>query len=154
MFEVIQYILKTQQDVKLYYNKDKLIIELINEHFTIDEIMDAFDWFYPIIDSSAHQSYHYHANAVRGLDYIENKYLSKEIINKILCQERNGSINQFVRDILIDRMSLVAQADTDESELIDLLDGLICHLNQYKFGLINNENKQVSSIWNTNFTIH
>lgn len=152
MLEVIQYILDTEQDVKLYYNQEKLVLELINEQFTLNEIMDALDWFYPIIDASSHQSYHYRANAIRGFDYLENKYLSKTIINKILGQEKNGAINQFIRDILIDRMSVVAQSDTDENELNDLLDNLLYHVNQYKFGLV--DNKQVSSIWNTNFTLH
>ncbi len=155
MFEVIQYILDTQQDAKLYYNQEKLVLDLIDEQFTLDEIMAALDWFYPIIDASAHHSYHYQANAIRGFDYFENKYLSKAIINKILSQERTGIINQFIRDILIDRMSLVAQSYSDENELNELLDDLITHVSQYKFGMVNNsETKQVPTIWSTNFTLH
>lgn len=154
MFEIIQYILETKQYVKLYYNQENLVRELINEHFTLDEIVTALDWFCPIIDAPVHQSYYYQGNAIRGFDYFENKYLTKGIINKILGQEKQGLINSFTRDVLIDRLSLVAREDTDEKELNQLLDNLLTHVSQYKFGFTTQETKNISAFWNTNFTLH
>lgn len=154
MFEVIRYILETDQDIKLYYNQENLVRELICQDFTLEEITEAIDWFCPIIDASGHQSYYYTASSVRGFDYLENKYLSKNIINKILGQEKNGIINPFVRDVLIDRIALIARTDTDESELEQLLDNLIFHVSNYKFGLINQETQTIPTAWNTNFTLH
>jgi uncharacterized protein Smg (DUF494 family) len=153
MFEVIQYILGTEQDTKLYYNQDNLVLTLINEQFALDEIVDALNWFYPIIDAKSHQSYNYQANAIRGFDYLENKYLSKMIINKILEQERKGIINSFIRDTLLDRMSVVAKDTTDEDELNELLDNLLLHVCQDQFVMLDATTKKQTFIWNKSFTI-
>ena len=153
MFEVIQYILGNEQDNILYYNQDKLVNSLIDEQFELDEIADALNWFCPIIDAKSHTSYHYEANAVRGLDYQENKYLSKQIINKILEHERKGMINPFIRDILIDRMSVVAKNYSDEDELGELLDNLLSHVCQDKFVMFDDKTQKHKFIWNTSFNI-
>ena len=153
MFEVIQYILDTEQDIKLYYNQDTLVKDLVNEEFDIKEIISALKWFCPIIDAKYHESYNYSANSVRGFDYRENKYLSKEIINKILERERKGIINPFMRDTLIDRMSLVAKEYNDENELGEILDGLFSHVSHDKFILLDKQTSKHKFISNTSFTI-
>ena len=154
MFEIIRYILETEQDIQLYYNPEKLVHELLNQHFSAEDIVHAINWFCPLLDASTHQNYYYKTNSIRGFDASENKYLSKSIINKILGQEKSGIIKPFERDVLIDRLILVAQEDTDENELEQLLDNLIYHVNRYKFGLICNDTKTIPTAWNTNFTLH
>lgn len=154
MFDVIRYIFETEQDIKLYYNQRHLVIELIEQRFLLQEISQAIDWFCPIIDAGMHQNYFYKANAIRSLDYLEGKYLSKTILNQILKQEKDGLINSFQRDILIDRLSVIAQEQIEEAEVQEILDKLVFHFSHYKFGLIHQEIKSSPTAWNTNFTLH
>lgn len=153
MFKIIQYILDTNQDIKLYYNQDTLVSDLMNAQFEIDEIVNALNWFYPIIDAKSHESCEYRANAILGFDYQENKYLSKDIINKILQQENKGIINPFIRDTLLDRMSVVAKDYNDENELDKLLDNLLSHVSQDGFIMLDKKTNEQKFIWNTSFTV-
>lgn len=154
MFEVIRYIFDTNWDVKLYYNQNHLMNELVEQEFSVHEIAMAMNWFNPIIDSGNHKNYSITSNSIRGLDYAEVKYLPKQIVENIFQQEKLKFINAFQRDILIDRLSLLAQEEINEAEIQEMLDNLVWHFNAYTFGLPAKNALINPTAWTTNFTIH
>ena len=123
MLKILCYIFKTGKDQRLYYDPENLFSELLSGGFSIPDVMNAINWFKPITDTKKALLNSYRNKGVRHLDYMENKFLSENLFNFILQEEQKGVINSYQRDLIIDRVSLVAQiaGDMNVEELIKYL---------------------------------
>ncbi len=153
MFDVIQYIFDTEQDTQLYFNTKNLLEDLLEQNFSMDEINQAINWFNPIVDSEIPNNSYSESKSVRSLDCIESKYLSKSIMNRIFAEEHHGKISAFQRDLLIDRLSIVAM-EKDDSEIEHIFNRLLLHFNNSGFNLALNGTDKYQILCNNNFTIH
>ncbi len=132
MINVIHYIFETEQELRLYYEPDKLFAELLSNRFSILDVVGAMQWFEPIIDLNSAIFSNYQNKNVRHLDYREIKYLPQGTFNEILKNEQSGLINSYQRDIVIDRLSIVGQISNGfDVGIDDLREYLVNHFNSH-----------------------
>lgn len=154
MIEVLQFLFATAKDQNLYFNQDGLIKELLTEYqFSQSEVQDALDWFAPILNCT--QDLEINSESIRSISNWEAKYLPTAIIKQIMAWERNKTINFIQREILLDRLGeLGLDWQIDAEEMQEILDGLIYHLQHYKYNLVSTEISQSPYYWAHNFTVH
>ncbi len=155
MIEVLQFLFATAKDQNLYSNREGLIKELLNEYqFSNQEVQEALACFAPIIN--CRDDLEINPQAIRSLSSWESKYLPSQIIRQILAWERDRTINLREREILLDRLSELALDWPHELEnLQEILDGLIYHLQHYKYSHLGASlNESNTFYWASNFTLH
>ncbi len=154
MIEVLQFLFATAKDQNLYSNQEGLIQELLNEYqFSRQEVQEAMAWFAPIINGN--QELEINPLAIRSLSSWEEKYLPRHIVRQILVGERDKTINLREREILLDRLSELA-LDWPHAldNLQEILDGLIYHLQHYKYSQFGAPLRETPFYWASNFTLH
>lgn len=132
MIEVLQFLFATAKDQQIYFNREKLIHELVLEqNFSLEEILDALEWFAPIMLAAI--SLEISPSSVRSISQWEQRYLPRAIIEQILFWQCTQIISMPQREILFDRLSeLSLDWQVDGEELEDILHGLTNHLQNYK----------------------
>ncbi len=130
MYEVINYIFEEGLDVRLYVDQQVLIMDLIIEAmFPLEQVINTIDWFKPIMLVKTEEIANYNSNVTRVFDVLETKFLSHDLISKIIGYEQNGTINAYERDLLVDRLGIIAKEGIGEDMVEELLDYLIGHFN-------------------------
>jgi uncharacterized protein Smg (DUF494 family) len=154
VIEILQLLFATAKDQNLYINKQHLIQELLTEYeFTPTEIQEAIEWFNPVINRV--KGLEINPAAVRSLSRFEEKYLPASIINQIIEWEQNKTINLVEREILLDRLAeLSGDWRVEADDLQPILEGLVYHLQHYKYNLVSSEFALSGYYWANNFTVH
>lgn len=154
MIEILQFLFATAKDQNLYFNKESLIKELLNEHkFTLDEVTDAMAWFVPVVNGG--KGLEINPLATRSISSWEEKYVPRAILEQILEWEQSHSISLIEREILLDRLAeLGLDWQVEQDEMQPILEGLIYHLQHYKYNLLGLEKIEGPYYWEANFTVH
>lgn len=154
MINVVYYIFENEQDMSLYSEPEKIFARLLLMKFKFSEIVSAIGWFKPFLDENGTFHSIYKNSSVRHLNYFEQTYISKELFNNIIKKEQGGFIDAYQRDMLIDRLSILAQY-TQETQILDkLLLYLINHFNnRYNF-LLQKFTNALPVKWNTSNEVH
>ena len=153
MLITIRYIFESGKDLRLYYDPDGLLTELIESGFPIREAVNAIDWFSPIIDTEKALFNSYRGKSIRLLDCVETKHLPEGMFNSIIKEEQKGFINAYQRDLLIDRLSRVADGAC-VSEVEDIKTYLIKHFNNHTSMCIQNLSDALPVNWTSSVTLH
>lgn len=132
MLDVIKYILDTGQDIKLYFEPDLLVHEL-KLKFSYMDILNSFAWFKDFVDFRVNINY-LSIKSFRYFDEYEHKFLSKNLINKIIKLELDGLISPTQRDLIINKMIILIKncKIIDEVVLGNLIDKIIVHMQKYE----------------------
>lgn len=132
MLDVIRYIFDTEQDIKIYFEPDLLVHEL-RLRFSYMDILNSFAWFKDFVDFRVNANY-FITNSFRYFDEYEYKFLSKQIINKIVKLELDGLINCTQRDLIINKVIILVKSCkiSDENLLDSLIDKIIIHMQKYE----------------------
>ena len=154
MIEILQFLFATAKDQNLYFNQDGLIKELLSEHkFTLVEVSNAMEWFAPVINGG--KGLEINPKAIRSISIWEEKHLPRQIIEQILEWERNKEISLIEREILLDRLGeLGLDWQVELDDLQPIMEGLIYHLQHYKYNLLGLKKVEGPYFWDSNFTVH
>ncbi len=154
VIEVLQFLFATAKDQNLYFNQESLVKELLNEQkFSPSEVQAAIDWFAPVLAGAS--GLDINPTAIRSITTWEEKHLPKTIIAKILEWENKKIINLTEREILLDRLSELGldwQLELEDMQMI--LDGLVYHIQHYKYKLVAEEFMQNPYYWAGNLSVH
>lgn len=154
MLDVLQFLFATAKDQNLYFNRENLITELIDEQeFLPDEVDAAMVWFNPIIASN--HNFGINPESIRGITTWEFEHLPPSIITQIFRWQIAGDISLDEREILLDRLTeLSLDFEVDEQEMQEILDGLLFHLQNYKHNTFKGASIQGVYWCQHNSTIH
>jgi len=79
----------------------------------------------------------------------------RAILEQILEWEQSHSISLIEREILLDRLAeLGLDWQVEQDEMQPILEGLIYHLQHYKYNLLGLEKIEGPYYWEANFTVH
>ncbi|TXI92095.1 MAG: DUF494 family protein [Neisseriales bacterium] len=154
MIELLQFLFVTEKDEHLYLNKDGLVNELLTEHsFSHKEVHEMLEWFAPILSGNALTNVN--PESVREISSWEKQRLPLTVIEQILQRERNKLISSGEREVLFDRLATLGlNSSIADDEVQTIVDGLIFHLQHYKYQLLQQGDSKMPFGFLNNFTIH
>lgn len=154
MIELLQFLFMTEKDEHLYLNKDGLVNELLTEHsFSHKEVHEMLEWFAPILDGNTFMEVN--PETVREISSWEKQRLPLPVIQQILQRERNKLINSGEREVLFDRLATLGlNSSIADEEIQTIIDGLIFHLQHYKYQTLQHGDSKIPFDFVNNFTIH
>ena len=154
MIELLQFLFVTEKDEHLYLNKDGLVNELLTEHsFSHKEVHEMLEWFAPILSGNAVTNVN--PESVREISSWEKQRLPLAVIEQILQRERNKLISSGEREVLFDRLATLGlNSSIADEEVQTIVDGLIFHLQHYKYQLLQQGDSKMPFGFLNNFTIH
>ncbi len=154
MIELLQFLFVTEKDEHLYLNKDGLVNELLTEHsFSHKEVHEMLEWFAPILSGNALTNVN--PESIREISSWEKQRLPLKVIEQILQRERNKLISSGEREVLFDRLATLGlNSSIADDEVQTIVDGLIFHLQHYKYQLLQQGDSKMPFGFLNNFTIH
>jgi uncharacterized protein Smg (DUF494 family) len=154
MIELLQFLFVTEKDEHLYLNKDGLVNELLTEHsFSHKEVHEMLEWFAPILSGNALTNVN--PESIREISSWEKQRLPLTVIEQILQRERNKLISSGEREVLFDRLATLGlNSSIADDEVQTIVDGLIFHLQHYKYQLLQQGDSKMPFGFLNNFTIH
>ncbi|AUR51127.1 DUF494 family protein [Aquella oligotrophica] len=154
MIELLQFLFMTEKDEHLYLNKDGLVNELLTEHsFSHKEVHEMLEWFAPILDGNSFMEVN--PETVREISSWEKQRLPLTVIQQILQRESKKLISSGEREVLFDRLATLGlNSSIADEEVQTIIDGLIFHLQHYKYQILPHGDSKIPFGFLNNFTIH
>lgn len=154
MLEVLLFLFASSKDKNIYFNQQKLVDELVGEHaFDANEVEDALSWLAPVaryFEMGVPTS-----TPFRNIVDSEMAALPKELIDTILVCEREGYLNNFSREIIIDRLlDLKNLCEVDSEEFRWIFDDLVIHLQDHQLYLKQQQTNSLPFNWVAEFNVH